>query len=340
MARRKAVFRADAGTDIGGGHVTRCLTLARALQNRGWTCNFVSIAGSRDVVSELAEDSAGMIEINPDKWNSTASLCVTDRPDLLVIDHYGLDAKFESDARQHAGLVMAIEDRPGRYHDCDILFDQTFGRRPDAYRKYMANPDATVLAGSQYALLRPSFSRFRAKALGRSRKNVERVLISFGATDPFGLAAPAARAALKAGVSDVDIAVGRACPHLPELQDVAGLHDRVSLHVDADIASLMAGSDVSVGAGGATAWERCCLGLPSIIAVLAENQSDVAAALEAAGAATIFDNSEAGWSTLPDKLGKLISSADRLQRMSNAAARVCDGMGAARVCDMVEAQFV
>lgn len=337
--QRTAVFRADAGADIGGGHVARCLTLAHALRGRGWNCKFVSMAGSRDVVPELGNNGIELKEIDRDEWNSTAPLNAIGPADVLVIDHYGLDASFEAGARPYAERIMTIEDLPGRAHDCDILFDQTFSREADAYRNLLANPETIVLAGSQFALLRPSFSGLRTAALARKRKSVNRVLVSFGATDPFGLAAPAAMAALEAGTAVVDIAVGGACPHLCELRDLAESRDQISLHVDTNIASLMAASDIGIGAGGATAWERCCLALPSIIAVLAENQSDVAAALEAAGAVAVFEYSDAGWSGLADELSNLISSPDRLQRMSKSAARVCDGLGADRVCDIVEAQF-
>jgi UDP-2,4-diacetamido-2,4,6-trideoxy-beta-L-altropyranose hydrolase len=38
----------------------------------------------------------------------------------------------------------------------------------------------------------------------------------------------------------------------------------------------MAAADLAIGAGGATTWERCALGLPSFVTVLAENQQELA----------------------------------------------------------------
>ena len=46
-----------------------------------------------------------------------------------------------------------------------------------------------------------------------------------------------------------------------------------------DMASLMADTDLAIGAAGSTSWERCCLGLPVLMVVLAENQREAAASL-------------------------------------------------------------
>ena len=42
------------------------------------------------------------------------------------------------------------------------------------------------------------------------------------------------------------------------------------------MAELISKCDLAIGAAGTTAWERCCLGLPSIIITIADNQTAVA----------------------------------------------------------------
>ena len=89
----------------------------------------------------------------------------------------------------------------------------------------------------------------------------------------------------------------------------------------------MRDADVAVGAAGTSSWERCCLGLPAILLVLAENQRPSANALEAAGAAVIVDAAESVGSVLP----ALLQDSQELQAMSAAAFAICDAIGASRI---------
>ena len=96
----------------------------------------------------------------------------------------------------------------------------------------------------------------------------------------------------------------------------------------------MSNADLAIGAAGSTAWERCCLGLPTIQLILAENQAASAAALAATGAAVTLDH--------PDKIISMLHSLifdlgalGHLKSMSEAAASVTDGEGARRVVDAV-----
>ncbi|MFP3733021.1 glycosyltransferase, partial [Bacillus sp. SIMBA_006] len=59
-----------------------------------------------------------------------------------------------------------------------------------------------------------------------------------------------------------------------------------------DMARRMAEADLAIGAAGSTSWERCCLGLPTLMLILAENQEGIARALDAAGAAICLGRPE------------------------------------------------
>jgi spore coat polysaccharide biosynthesis predicted glycosyltransferase SpsG len=91
----------------------------------------------------------------------------------------------------------------------------------------------------------------------------------------------------------------------------------------------MRDADLAVGAAGTSAWERCCMGLPSVTIVLAGNQRGVAAALGETGASAIIsDPSEAGAT-----VERLVGDPERLAAMSAAASGVTDGAGASRIAD-------
>jgi L-amino acid N-acyltransferase YncA len=185
---------------------------------------------------------------------------------------------------------------------------------------------ANILAGSLNALLRPEFAAERDPALDRRQAPPEnaRILVTMGTTDPGGISEKIVDAALDASPGCVvDIVIGSQAAG-----EQGRARDRVSVHVDSQhMARLMRDADIAIGAAGATSWERCCLGLPSIAFILAENQRAGALALAETGAAIAIEQvAEVG-----PELGALLADAPRFARMSAAAAAIVDGNGTRRV---------
>jgi hypothetical protein len=113
-----------------------------------------------------------------------------------------------------------------------------------------------------------------------------------------------------------------------QVRELAARHSSVSIHANSErMAELMREADIAIGAAGMTSWERCFLGLPSIILVLAENQRAGAEALAASGAALVVDHAD----EIEAKLSLLIEDAEAVARMSAAAFAITDGMGTGRV---------
>ena len=42
-----------------------------------------------------------------------------------------------------------------------------------------------------------------------------------------------------------------------------------------NMAKIMNKADLAIGAGGIITWERCCLGLPSVVSIVSKNQEDM-----------------------------------------------------------------
>jgi spore coat polysaccharide biosynthesis predicted glycosyltransferase SpsG len=93
----------------------------------------------------------------------------------------------------------------------------------------------------------------------------------------------------------------------------------------------MAYSDLAIGAAGATSWERCCLGLPTIMVVLAENQRYAALKIEQAGAACLIESGGSLSDLLPSLIMKISESQPYLRQMIESAGIVTDGAGVHRV---------
>lgn len=345
----KVIFRTDASLEIGAGHVVRCLTLADELRQNGATCVFIcrehlghmvtAIAGRGYEVRTLLSSDEAQYKWLGTSWEvdaeQTRQVIAGMKPDWLVVDHYGLDARWESSLASCVQQTMVIDDLANRPHMCRVLLDQNLGRISTDYSEWV-DPRCVVLAGPSYALLRPEFAKFRSQSLERRQTGeLKNLLISMGGVDAEN-STLAVLAALQtcAFAQDVQIQVviGKNAPWLADVKRYAvDMPWATQVLVDvSNMAELMAFSDLAIGATGGTAWERCCVGLPSVVLVLSENQMNGAAALGRLGAVTVLQQDD----SLPEQLNHVVralSQGENLIAMSRASSRVTDGVGRCRV---------
>lgn len=328
------VFRCDGSASIGAGHMMRCLALAETAAGFGFQPSFLSAPGSTGVVGAVVESGFAV----QDAVGSGADLIASSlgHADIAVIDGYRFDAAEEAALSRVAAQVVAFEDRPNRQHSADILVDPTPGRFAKAYDR-LVSPLTRVLAGSEYAVMRPVWRK--ARQVGRS-KDASRILVSMGATDPVNATAHVVEGIKASGiVAQVDVVLGAAAPHRADV--TARLDSRMTLHVDpADMTGLVRGAKLAVGAPGSSSFERAVLGLPSILVQTADNQADIALAFGRSGAADVV-----ALATLEDAavfggiIARLLADDGRREVMSAAAALLCDGRGALRLLAMLAGAF-
>ena len=320
-------FCADASPSIGGGHVMRCLTLADQLRDDGWDTSFCCSPETRGTIP-LLENSGHRLFEGP--------ICENGATDWLVIDHYGLDIEFEKSCRSHAKQIMVIDDLPTRMHECDILIDQNLGRVPEDYRGLVPST-AIVATGTAYALLRPQFAQARAGGVTQNYSPTTplRLLITMGLTDPNN-ATEFILDALKESSSKitVDIVLGSNAPYLKNIcTRASNLPFIAAVHTDVtNMAELLAKTDLVIGSAGSGSWERCCLGIPALVVILAENQFQVANALDKQNIAInlgLLENSSP--KEIAQIIHRFIQSPEQLKSFARNAARICDGLGAGRV---------
>ncbi len=250
--------------------------------------------------------------------------------DLLIVDDYSKAAAEEAQLRHHAKIIMTIDDLANREHICDILLDPTLGRQIEDYEN-KTPADCRFLLGADFSLLRPEFRRKRKQV--KTRETIDQILIAPGQTDPHDLASLALNA-IKAARPDIkiDIVLGSSAPHLEKLANEAQNFATIHKNIDANsIAELMIEADLAIGAAGGSGWERCALGLPSLVVVIADNQQTNAAALANAGAARVVGALESlNVDTLSHAITMLDQHPDELAAMSRRAASLCDGRGTIR----------
>lgn len=352
----RVLVRADASESIGTGHVMRCLTLAGRLREQGATVSFVCRAHPGHLGSQIEQEgfelhllptaaapqpwpaeapAAGWLGALPEiDAQQTAAALGGARADLLVVDHYAIEAGWESHLRPHAGQIMVLDDLADRPHDCDVLLDQNL--TGDAEARYRAHvpAQARLLLGPRYALLRPEFPAARRR-LARRNGRASRLLIFFGGSDPTEETekALAALALMPSTRLEADVVVGATNPRRAEIEARCAALASVRFHCQVkDMASLMLEADLALGAGGSTCWERCCLGLPAILVAVAANQVPIAEACAREGVAHYLGlATDLTVERMHAALATLMDASDRLRAMESLALALVDGHGAARV---------
>ena len=333
----------------------RGLTLADALRERGANCLFAARQGDGDMLSFLHARGYPTADLEPrlegqgadditECRDATETLArLPSAVDMLVCDHYELGGDWQLAMRARCDRLMVIDDLANRDHDCDLLLDQNLGRAPADYASHVP-AHCRVLTGPGFALLRPQFAAARSASLARRARAggaPVRILVSLGGVDEPNATCQVLEAIESTPVgrsSEIVVLLGAGAPWIDEVKalatnSAANIQVRVGV---SDVAELMKDSDLAIGAAGGSSWERCCLGLPALLIILADNQRSGARALESAGAAVILGELSTFRDRLCAELERLHEDPDRLRRMSEASASVTDGLGVARVVQALE----
>ncbi|MDC7716941.1 UDP-2,4-diacetamido-2,4,6-trideoxy-beta-L-altropyranose hydrolase [Vogesella sp. DC21W] len=349
----------------------RCLTLADELAANGADCQFICRAHAgnlialirakgylvhelavteQDFTSQFASTAqAPLPELTHARWlgvtqaqdaDECALVLSRQRVDWLVVDHYAIDARWQQVLTPYYHRLMVVDDLADRQHLCHLLLDQTHGRQPEDYLR-LVPVDCQVLAGAHYALLRPEFAALRSHSLQRRAKPaIRKLLLTMGGVDKenaTGKVMLALRGTALPPDCQITVVMGPTAPWLEKVAEQARLMPWLTQVVAGvtNMAELMAESDLAIGAAGATTWERCCLGLPSLMIVLAENQRYAASILESAQVVGVLDLEKNMANNLARFIHEIISSNDILLQMSNCASEITDGLGAKRVADRI-----
>lgn len=357
------LVRADASPEIGAGHVMRCITICDALLKQGARCIFLARSMPTSLAQQLRQKghelrilppiSAEWSETSGDlahsSWLGTTQLkdaedCLQaiedQRFDWLIVDHYALDHQFENTMRQKIRNVMVIDDLADRMHECDVLLDQNIGRSDTAYAGLISN-NCIVLAGPDFALLRDEFKQFRDISLNRRREyKIKHISISIGAYDYDNYTYKALQFLDNSKLDEeckISVIMGA---HAPWENYIRSRLDQFRFHVEINVgvshmAKLLTTVDLAIGAAGGSALERCCLGIPSLVHIAADNQRSGAKALELAGAAKIIQLDEIRPSEF-DRVFDIFASSEALKAMSIKASAITDGLGVSRILEFIQ----
>jgi len=323
---------------MGTGHVMRCIALGQAWQDAGGRVFFASCCESDGIRNRIREEGFTLVELpgaypgSEEDLSTTLELATQAGAAWIVVDGYHFDLAYQQ-ALRAAGLRLLLIDDYNHLpqYECDLLLNQNINADKLAYR---INSDAKQLLGTHYALLRHGFSPGLEKKERGFPDLGTHVLVTLGGADPDNATLSVVDALRQLDVPGLQakVIVGSANPHGEILQEITGGQGS-SIELLGSVANmpeLMRWADIAVSAGGSTCWELCCLGVPFMTLVLAENQSGLAAELDRRGIAPCLGCAPPV-ETIAKAIGHLLPDHDARVRCSAAGKELVDGFGAERV---------
>lgn len=273
----KYVFRVDSSLTIGGGHLVRCLNLAKYInKNTNAEITFVCAKAEGSIHFLVKEAKFNLIEIDVDSsvLNNNPSQEVSllsqlaSKDTTLIIDHYDINILIESSLKAKFNKVVVVDDLANRKHDCDLLVDYNYYLNEKRYEGLLSQGTAKCF-GPQYCILSDKF----VSQPVRAKKPLENILIFFGSNDSHNLCSKVYKALGHQNRFHFNIVVGKNSPHNNELLTLEKENENLKVHVQtSDMYGLMCNSDLYIGSGGTVTWERLFCGLPSLVVSVADNQ--------------------------------------------------------------------
>lgn len=322
-------IRCDAGPSTGVGHLVRCVALAEELTSRDVAVHFLSDLGGL-AWAEQQLTSRGLAW-HPAPYDPVGLVAAADRLglDAVVVDSYTLPASHSVALRASGRTVLAIVDGSLRGQSADIYVDQN-----------LDTPLTGALTGLDYALLRRAVRDLRPAAVPAPRTGTPRVVAFFGGTDAYGAAPVVGQLLIDTGVafSATVIAANAALrAGLLRLSPLPSQHLEIIGPTD-DLPKLLADSDLVISASGTSTWELLCLGLPSALVWVVENQILGYERTTARGLAAGLGHLPTLGPDAVNTLRQLLLSPGLRGEIAARAWSAVDGNGCARVADALLGQ--
>ena len=342
---KTVVLRVDASNIIGIGHVMRCLVLADRFRRheyhiificrnypgnltdyiikRGYQCIILPFLEFDKYLNQnISDDYARWLWVSQEQDASeTNELLVDVRPDLLVVDHYGLDYVWELAVvvNNNNVVFLVVDDLANRKHECDYLLDQNYFCNIKFRYENLVNRSTILFLGPEYFLFSTKFVELSNKI--RTRDKLENVFVFFGGADSRGYTAKIVKLANYFNSLHFHIVIGAGNQNATRLVDMSKRQKNVTAYFDIDyIAELINSCDLGICAGGVNTWERILLGLPTIVYSVAHNQEETCLSLHQSNK-IVYMGTELKLEALQDKLNGLLFTENYLNLLKQLNAK-------------------
>lgn len=343
LKEKHLLIRADASTEMGTGHLMRCLALAQAWKDADGQVTFVTACQSEGLLQRLREEGFDIHLLacpypNPADWDYTKNVLAAYSKAWVVLDGYHFDEAYQQQVKEAGHQLLVIDDMAHlKHYYADIILNQNLHGEQ---LHYSYEPYTRLLLGTRYVLLRREFLAWRGW-IREISKVAQRVLVILGGGDPENHTLKVIQALQKVDVPGLEaiIVIGASNPHADALE-AATRQGRISvrlIHNATNMPELMSWADIAVSSSGTTVWELLFLGTPTLVLILADNQRYSAEQIKEQGAGeSLGQAGNISTESLAKAIALLMKDFNLRTRISRNARQIVDGQGAQRVVASIQ----
>jgi len=330
--QNKIIFRVDGHQHIGLGHIMRCLALADMLRDK-FGIVFACQPHDDNISFLIRKEGLNLIELPlQDDYEKDAEILTAylDKRTILGLDGYSFREEYQLIVKPHCSKLVCIDDIHSYHFYADVIINHSEHAK---YVEYSCEPYTKLKLGGKYALLRKPFlehSNFRRYF----EKPVKNILICMGGSDAGNLTLKIIQSL---GLIELDlnlnVVVGVANPNYKSLLRWTRVNEKSKLKINllsnlsaAEMCKQFMKNDFLFVPGSTTAWEACCIGIPMIVGVIADNQIRIAEILGKKYAAlNVGSYKDTPIDEIKTQFLELINDKDTLQKFVVQQKMIVDG---------------
>ncbi|MCF6178268.1 MAG: UDP-2,4-diacetamido-2,4,6-trideoxy-beta-L-altropyranose hydrolase [Geopsychrobacter sp.] len=341
MSEKIILIRADASTNIGLGHVMRCLALQSALQRLNITCIF-SFQQMPQALKTLIVNSGGkLFPLRANDLSSDAKETLALASELgaaaILLDGYQFDTNYLKQLHEHGPTLILMDDTNDRGQ---LYADLLINSLPQAgqldYKQTIS--DTELLLGLDYVLLRDEFNNIQGPTTKSSKR--KRLLINFGGSDLLGLSLPTTRLLLdKDPQLPITLITGSGFRDVAAGQTLAARQRNIEyIHCCSEMAQQLNRAGLAIASPGATIYELAVCHVPTIFLVCADNQRLSAAAQQELDWCRVIDGRQKNQMSLAVSHAIMLWNApEKRDAMQEKTFGLIDNLGAHRIAQRIRA---
>lgn len=283
------LIRADSSSQIGLGHIMRDLVLAETYGGENITFACRDLPGN--IIDKIPYPVHILASDTPEELIETIRSRAID---MVIMDHYGIDAAYEQKIKLETGVTLLCLDDTYQPHHCDILLN------PNRY----AQSERYASLVPQHCELRCGVSLIRKEfkiAKQHPKPPTDALFIAMGGSDPANLSGQILE--VLASDTKIHLVTTSSNPHLETLQRYTARFPNLHIHLNAgNIAEVMQQCSFAIITPSTTAQEVMFMGLPFIAIQSADNQKEFTAYLQREGLSVMESFEPNAFSALLERL--------------------------------------
>jgi spore coat polysaccharide biosynthesis predicted glycosyltransferase SpsG len=374
MNRDPILIRVDGTTQGGWEHLSRCLTLAAALQRRRRPTYFLSRLDPGYLALNIRRGGSEWLDADspagtPEDLEETIREIHRLNPAAVIVDAPEAGEDYLQALRATGTALVSIDSQAGLRFPSRLIINPLLGPGREAYEH---DRGAQLLLGPRFALVRSEIRRVRplraqepplcsaeerrvntkdGEEAGRATSSEARssipdprsgfrAVVALGDDDLNNQSSELARLLLNAPrVARVDVLARPQSPHLEKLKALAeACPERLQIAVEpAETAARLGRCHFAITAGNTWSLELACIGVPQLVIVQQEVHWPTAQRLEEEGAAQCL-----GWHatvsahTIRQAVHDLLGDNLERQAMARCGRKLIDGRGNDRLVTALE----